>query len=65
MWLVELSEFDIKFKPRMAIKPQALAEFIAELTTPPDLLEGQKVVRKIFVDRSSHSEGSKAGIIII
>ncbi|XP_072083633.1 uncharacterized protein [Arachis hypogaea] len=37
-WSVELSQFDIKFEPRYAIKAQAMADFIAEMTpgnTPP------------------------------
>ena len=32
-WAVELSEFDIKYLPRHAIKAQALADFIAEFTS--------------------------------
>ena len=31
-WAVELSEFDIRYQPRHAIKAQALADFIAEFT---------------------------------
>ena len=31
-WAVELSEFDIRYQPRHAIKAQALANFIAEFT---------------------------------
>uniref|UniRef100_A0A2N9FZB4 Uncharacterized protein n=1 Tax=Fagus sylvatica TaxID=28930 RepID=A0A2N9FZB4_FAGSY len=31
-WAVELSEFDIEYHPRQAIKAQALADFIAEFT---------------------------------
>ena len=31
-WVVELSEFDIRYKPRNVIKAQALADFIAEFT---------------------------------
>ena len=31
-WTVELSEFDIKYLSRHAIKAQALADFIAEFT---------------------------------
>ena len=31
-WMVELSEFDIRYHPRNAIKAQALADFIAEFT---------------------------------
>ena len=31
-WAIELSEFDIKYQPKNAIKAQALADFIAEFT---------------------------------
>ena len=31
-WAVELSEFDIRYQPRHAIKAQALTDFIAEFT---------------------------------
>ena len=31
-WAVELSEFDIEYRPRQSIKAQALAGFIAEFT---------------------------------
>ena len=31
-WAVELSEFDIRYKPRTAIKGQVLADFIAKFT---------------------------------
>ena len=33
-WAVELGEFDIEYLPRPAIKGQALADFIAEFTSP-------------------------------
>nr|XP_023901973.1 uncharacterized protein LOC112013826 [Quercus suber] len=42
-WAVELSEFDIWYQPRNAIKAQALADFIAEFTpNHEDLEEGNK-----------------------
>ena len=31
-WAIELSQFDIEYHPRIAIKAQALANFIAEFT---------------------------------
>ena len=31
-WAVELSEFDIRYQPRNAIKAQALVDFIVEFT---------------------------------
>uniref|UniRef100_A0A2N9IZX2 RNA-directed DNA polymerase n=1 Tax=Fagus sylvatica TaxID=28930 RepID=A0A2N9IZX2_FAGSY len=33
-WSIEMSEFDIDYRPRTAIKAQALADFIAEFTHP-------------------------------
>ena len=33
-WAIELSQFDIEYYPRTAIKAQALADFIAEFTLP-------------------------------
>ena len=32
LWAIELSEFDIKYHPRTAIKGQIVADFIAEFT---------------------------------
>ena len=39
LWAVELSEFDIQYRPWTSIKGQAVADFIAEFT----LMEGQGV----------------------
>ncbi|XP_024046513.1 uncharacterized protein LOC112100880 [Citrus clementina] len=76
-WSFELSEFDINFKPRSTIKAQAIADFIAEfandsygegnlryLSDTPFADEGG-YVWEIYVDNSSNSHGSGAGIIII
>ena len=35
-WTVELSKFDIQYKPRPTIKSQALTDFIAECTVPDE-----------------------------
>ena len=32
-WVIELSQFDVEYRPRTAIKAQALADFITEFTT--------------------------------
>ena len=32
LWAVELSEFDIQYRPQTAIKGQVVADFIAEFT---------------------------------
>ncbi|KAL2474672.1 Ribonuclease H [Abeliophyllum distichum] len=34
-WAIELSQFDIVYKPRAAIKGQALVDFVAEFTNSP------------------------------
>ena len=38
-WAVKLSEFDVRYLPRNAIKAQALADFIAEFTLRYDSLD--------------------------
>ena len=35
-WTIELSQFDIEYRPRIAIKAQALANFIVEFTVLDD-----------------------------
>ncbi|XP_022855573.1 uncharacterized protein LOC111376801 [Olea europaea var. sylvestris] len=68
-WAIELDEFDIEFMPRPAIKAQALADFIAELTprsleTPAKGSNSTLEIWEIFVDGASNSSGSGADIII-
>ncbi|XP_020979297.1 uncharacterized protein LOC110271936 [Arachis ipaensis] len=58
-WSIELSEFDIQFQPRSALKAQILADFIAELTT-----DEHNKTWELHVDRASSREGSGAGIIL-
>ena len=35
-WAIEFSQFDIEYHPRIAIKAQALEDFIAEFTIPDE-----------------------------
>ena len=35
-WVIELSQFDIKYHPRIAIKAQALVDFITKFTFPDE-----------------------------
>ncbi|CAJ2653385.1 unnamed protein product [Trifolium pratense] len=60
-WSLELSEFEIFFESRKALKAQVLADFIAEMTTSST---PNKNKWTIFVDGSSNPQGSGAGIIL-
>ncbi|KAL5550934.1 hypothetical protein UlMin_001110 [Ulmus minor] len=69
-WSIELGEFDIQFKPQIAIKGQALADFIAEFTYTPEMSEKittqtQNSQWKLYVDGSSTETSSGAGIILV
>ena len=36
LWVFKLSEFDVKYRPRIAIKAQALVNFVAEFNLTKD-----------------------------
>ncbi|XP_057451946.1 uncharacterized protein LOC130743735 [Lotus japonicus] len=61
-WSIELSEHDIRYEPRRAIKAQVLADFLDELTDeeePP-----AETTWVVNVDGSSNKEGGGAGIVL-
>ena len=65
-WVIELSQFNIEYHPRTAIKAQALVDFIAEFT----LLEDDNPTNKteqwtIQTDDSSAQKREGVGIIIV
>ncbi|XP_073137059.1 uncharacterized protein [Henckelia pumila] len=59
-WAVELGEYDVEYKPRAAIKAQALSDFLTEVIT-----FGQEEMWRIFIDGASSLEGSGVGVILI
>jgi hypothetical protein len=64
-WAIELSMYDIVYKPRTAIKGQALSDFVAEWTetqTPPK--ERELEYWTINFDRSLQLQGARAGILV-
>ncbi|KAK0586525.1 hypothetical protein LWI29_008372 [Acer saccharum] len=70
-WAVELSEYDIRYTPKAAIKGQAVSDFIAEFTEPDAevrrAMEDEQTTKfqwKLHVDGSSNTHGSGAGIVI-
>jgi ribonuclease HI len=62
-WAIELGQFDLEFVPRNAIKGQALADFLAELTNLPEAEEERIWI--IYVDGSSTKRNGGAGIVIV
>jgi len=60
-WSLELSEFNIHYESRKALKAQVFADFLAEMTFPT---EENKEEWTVFVDESSNSKGGGAGIIV-
>ena len=51
LWTIELSEFDIQYSPRTAIKGQVVADFIPEYTQ----LEGKEA--EVLGQWSIHTDG--------
>ena len=67
-WALELSEFDISYKRKTAIKGQVLADFVMEFT-PAELSEDTRVtpdlpIWKLFIDGAANAQGSGAGLIL-
>nr|KYP37867.1 Retrovirus-related Pol polyprotein from transposon 17.6 [Cajanus cajan] len=63
-WSVKLSEFSIKYEPRGAIKAQALANFVMELTPPIEEGSVGETQWILSVDGALNLGGSGAGIIL-
>uniref|UniRef100_A0A2N9GMR1 Uncharacterized protein n=1 Tax=Fagus sylvatica TaxID=28930 RepID=A0A2N9GMR1_FAGSY len=66
-WSIELSEFDIDYRPRTAIKAQALANFIAEFTSKDDEpTEDVEQTSKwtVNIDGSSTRDSGGIGIVL-
>ena len=65
-WAVELSEFDIRYQPRHAIKAQALADFIVEFTLSCDDIERMEDNKRwvIHVDSSSTQHAGGIGVVL-
>ncbi|XP_074374562.1 uncharacterized protein LOC141714969 [Apium graveolens] len=75
-WAIEVSQFNMKFVPRTAIKVQALAEFVMECTflestqplpreMSPKRTNSGTDSWKLYVDGSSTAERFGAGLILI
>ena len=54
LWAIELSEFDIQYRPRTAIKGQVVADFIAEFTHDEDKGAEESPQWSVHTDGSSN-----------
>ena len=54
LWAIELSEFDIQYHPRTAIKGQVVADFIAEFTHDEDKGAKESPQWSVHTDGSSN-----------
>ena len=64
-WAVELSEFEVRYQPRNAIKAQALVDFVAEFT--PSYDSSNEVRSKkwvVHVDGSSTQQAGGIGVVL-
>ena len=65
-WVIELSQFDIEYHPRTAIKAQALVDFIAEFTSPKEDGLAERIWRwTIQTDGSLAQKRGGVGVVII
>ena len=64
LWAIELSEFDIQYRSRTAIKWQVVADFITEFTLGEGQVEEEKEQWNIYTDRSSNRRAGGADVVI-
>lgn len=61
-WAIELSQYDLRYEPRHAIKAQAMADFFVEVTSDPT--ENTDTRWKLPVDGASNQTSGGAEIIL-
>ena len=68
-WTIELSKFDVRYKPRTTIKGQILAYFNMNFTpvepTEATQLTPNLPIWRLSVDGAANAQGSGAGLILI
>ena len=67
-WVIELSEFDIRYKLKTSIKGHILADLVQEFTSA-ELAEATQAtfdlsIWRLFVDEAANAQGSGAGLIL-
>ncbi|PWG75176.1 hypothetical protein DF186_14015, partial [Enterococcus hirae] len=61
-WVIEFSEFDLKYEIRTAIKVQCFVDFVAEYAGDQ---EDKSIIWEFYVDGFFNKTGSGAGIILV
>ncbi|XP_020963855.1 uncharacterized protein LOC110265278 [Arachis ipaensis] len=61
-WAIELSQYDLQYEPRHAIKAQVMADFLVEVTGDPD--GASNTWWKLHVDGASNQMFGGVGIIL-
>ena len=65
LWAIELSEFDIRYRPRIVIKGQVVADFIAEFTHDEDKGAEESHLWSIYTNGSSNRQTGGASIVLL
>ena len=67
-WAIELNKFDIRYKPKTAIKGKALADFVMEFTSAEPAKNTQTMtdlpIGRLSVDGVANNQGSGVGLIL-
>ncbi|XP_019160737.1 PREDICTED: uncharacterized protein LOC109157290 [Ipomoea nil] len=67
-WSMRLSQYNIQFKPRPAIKGQALADFIVECTAREATEQARSEEEEwwtLSIDGSSSAKGCRGGVVLV
>ena len=64
-WAIELSEFDIQYRPRTAIKGQVIADFITEFTHDEDKGAEESPQWSVHTDGSSNKQARGADVVLL
>ena len=64
LWAVELSKFDIQYRPRTARKGQVVADFIAKFTLGDSQGVEEKRQWSVYTDGSSNRQAEGVGVMI-
>ncbi|KAI3797126.1 hypothetical protein L1987_32378 [Smallanthus sonchifolius] len=73
-WAIELGAFELKYKPRLAMKGQVVADFLVEIpkgeNMSKEVTQGNQEVKgdsiwSLHTDGASNDEGSGAGLILV